>query len=69
MVGCERDSFLCRPGSASEPGFMTDGHLPCAAIGIEPVIASLFCACAREAGYGDLTFSTWKMIVLRTLPE
>jgi uncharacterized membrane protein YkvI len=26
----------------------------CAAICNESVIASLFCACAREAGYGDL---------------
>ena len=26
------DSFLCRPGSASEPGFMTDSHLPRMAI-------------------------------------
>ena len=37
------DSFLCRPGSAFEPGFMTDGHLPCAAICFESVIGSFFC--------------------------
>jgi len=34
-----------------------------------PVIASFLCACAREAGYGDLLFSTWKMLILRTMPE
>ena len=54
LIPAYGDSFLCRPGAASEPGFMTDGHLPCAAICFESVIASLFCACAREAGYGDL---------------
>jgi len=30
IPGCG-DSFLCRPASEAEPGFMTDGHLPCAA--------------------------------------
>jgi len=29
-----------------------------------PVIANFLCTCAREAGYGDLPFSTWKMFIL-----
>ena len=51
LIPAYRDSFLCRPGSASEPGLLTDGHFPCAA----------FCllSCHRELLLrGDLPFNT-----------
>ena len=44
LIPTYRDSFLCRPVSASEPGFMTNGHLPCAAICHLSSHRELFCA-------------------------